>query len=55
MGSLDQGSSSIAVGIARPSLAITMATGMVAVLELVRETTVIRILGVGAISDETFI
>jgi len=55
MGSLDQVSNSIAVGIARPSLAITMATGMVAVLELVRETTVIRILGAGAISDAFYL
>ena len=55
MGSLNQGSNSIAVGIARPSLAITMATAMVAALELVRETTVIRILGAGAISDAFYL
>lgn len=55
MGSPDQGSNSIAVGIARPWLAITMATGTVAVLELVRQTTVIRIFGAGAVSDAFYL
>jgi putative peptidoglycan lipid II flippase len=52
---LSERSTFIAASIAKPSAGITLAMGTVAVMELMRDATVIRLFGAGAVSDAYFL
>jgi len=52
---LSQGSTAITASIAKPSVGITFAMGIVAVLELVRDAAVIWLFGTGVVSDAYFL
>jgi len=52
---LSERSTLISASIAKPSAGITFAMSIVAVIELVRDATVIRIFGAGAVSDAYFL